>query len=172
METTTKNKRIKQIRKEFCNDSTGVFASTIGKSPEFCTNLFRDGYSVGEKTINLICEKFPVNKNWIITGEGQITKENNKQNKQSLFEENLLQKILVQIEKQNEIIRDQNSTIKSQNELLAQQITTKDNQIEFCMKHIDNLTDRNNAREKVGNQFDELLKRMKEVLAQMEQDHK
>jgi len=75
----TINSRIKKIRKELCNDSTKELSEILGVSSQAVSNYIRDGYSVGEGVLYKIATKFPqINANWLLTGEGDMLKSENK----------------------------------------------------------------------------------------------
>jgi hypothetical protein len=68
----TINSRIKKIREHFCNDSNKVFAYQVGEKPNTVNNWIREGYSVNRGVASKLTEKFPVDLNWLLTGEGEM----------------------------------------------------------------------------------------------------
>lgn len=76
----TINSRIKKIRIEFCNNSNIEFAKRLNKNANVTSNWVRDGYSVGRGVASDIANEFPVNIDWILTGEGEMIKDNINEN--------------------------------------------------------------------------------------------
>ncbi|MDR2927170.1 MAG: hypothetical protein LBV41_03045, partial [Cytophagaceae bacterium] len=68
----TINGRIKKIREHFCNDSNKVFANEVGEKPNTVNNWIREGYSVSRGVASKLTEKFPVDLNWLLSGEGEM----------------------------------------------------------------------------------------------------
>jgi len=68
------NKRIREIRRRFCEDKNNVFAAKLEKSPNTTCNYVRNGYSVGKGVAREICDAFNVNPEWLLTGEGEMLK--------------------------------------------------------------------------------------------------
>ncbi|MCC0642197.1 MULTISPECIES: helix-turn-helix transcriptional regulator [unclassified Clostridioides] len=65
------NKRIKQIRKEH-NVSQQEFGEKLGVSRDVISNIENNRVEVKTVFITHMCEIFNVNKEWILTGEGEI----------------------------------------------------------------------------------------------------
>ena len=66
--------RIKQIREHF-GLSQAHFAQRIQKSPGFISLVETGKSDVFEETIATICSVLPVNKEWLLTGEGEMTSQ-------------------------------------------------------------------------------------------------
>ena len=66
--------RIKQIREHF-GLSQAHFAQRIHKSPGFISLVESGRSDVSEETIATICSVLPVNKEWLLTGEGEMTSQ-------------------------------------------------------------------------------------------------
>ena len=63
--------RFKKIRSHY-GLSQAQFAQKIQVSPGFISNVETGRSNVSEKTINAICEAFPICKEWICLGEGEM----------------------------------------------------------------------------------------------------
>ena len=63
--------RFKKIR-SYYGLSQAQFAQKIQVSPGFISNVETGRSNVSEKTINAICEAFPICKEWISLGEGEM----------------------------------------------------------------------------------------------------
>ena len=63
--------RFKKIR-SYYGLSQAQFAQKIQVSPGFISNVETGRSNVSEKTINAICEAFPICKEWICLGEGEM----------------------------------------------------------------------------------------------------
>lgn len=70
----TINSRIRAVRRKFCDDKNKDFAERLNKQPNTTSNWVRDGYSVGGGVLNEIASVFPVNLQWLMTGEGEMLK--------------------------------------------------------------------------------------------------
>lgn len=70
----TINSRIREVRQKFCDDKNKDFAERLNKRPNTTSNWVKDGYSVGGGVITEIASIFPVNANWLLTGEGEMLK--------------------------------------------------------------------------------------------------
>jgi transcriptional regulator with XRE-family HTH domain len=70
----TINSRIKLVRKEFCNGKNKEFAVALGENPNTVNNWIRDGYKVGRGVSSKIADKFNIDINWLLTGEGNMLK--------------------------------------------------------------------------------------------------
>ena len=66
--------RIKQLREHF-GLSQAHFAQRIHKSPGFISLVESGRSDVSEETISAICSVLPVNKEWLLTGEGEMTSQ-------------------------------------------------------------------------------------------------
>ena len=63
--------RFAKVRKYF-GLSQAQFAQRINKSPGFISNVEKGRSEVSEKTIIAVCSTFEINKNWLVTGEGDM----------------------------------------------------------------------------------------------------
>lgn len=69
------NKRIKEIRDNFCEGQTKNLAAKLGVSSQAVSNYLRDGYNIGREVIENLLSKFPdINANWLLMGKGDMTK--------------------------------------------------------------------------------------------------
>lgn len=66
--------RIKLIREHF-GLSQAHFAQRIHRSPGFISLVESGRSDVSEATIAAICSVLPVNKDWLLTGEGEMTSQ-------------------------------------------------------------------------------------------------
>lgn len=66
--------RIKQIREHF-GLSQAHFAQRIHKSPGFISLVESGRSDVSEETIATICSVLPLNREWLLTGEGEMTSQ-------------------------------------------------------------------------------------------------
>ena len=66
--------RIKQIREHF-GLSQAHFAQRIHKLPRFISLVESGRIDVSEETIVTVCLVLPVNKKWLLTGEGETTSQ-------------------------------------------------------------------------------------------------
>lgn len=70
------NKRIREIRIRYCNDSNIVFARRLKKKPNTVNNWVREGYSVGRGVMAQILGAFPcVDEEWLRSGTGEMERE-------------------------------------------------------------------------------------------------
>lgn len=83
--TNTINERIKEVRQCFTGGSNIKFAKIVGKHPNATSNWVRDGYKVGRGTAALVAEKFNVSMSWLLTGEGEMLRENGQKTPESAF---------------------------------------------------------------------------------------
>lgn len=65
------NKRIKEIREDI-NLSQQKFGEKLGVSRDVISNIENNRVEVKTVFINHMCEIFNINKEWILTGEGEI----------------------------------------------------------------------------------------------------
>jgi len=68
------NERIKEIRKEK-KLSQKEFAKNINLSQNHLSSIENNVRSTTERIINDICKTYNVNKNWLLTGEGEMFKD-------------------------------------------------------------------------------------------------
>lgn len=72
----TLNFRIKEIRREFCNNSTKVLAQKLGVSSQAVSNYVRDGYNIGREVIENLLSVYPnIDANWLLSGKGNMLKQ-------------------------------------------------------------------------------------------------
>lgn len=70
------NNRIKLVREKFYNGSAKNFAKDLSVSSQAVSNYVRDGYNVGREVLENILNIIPnLNANWLLTGEGEMLKE-------------------------------------------------------------------------------------------------
>ncbi|HBG6316230.1 TPA: helix-turn-helix transcriptional regulator [Clostridioides difficile] len=65
------NKRVKEIRED-TNLSQQKFGEKLGVSRDVISNIENNRVEVKTVFINHMCEIFNINKEWILTGEGEI----------------------------------------------------------------------------------------------------
>lgn len=65
------NARIKQLRTSKCYKQS-EFGKIIGLKQVAVSNMEKDGNTVTEQNITLICEKFRVRREWLVDGEGEM----------------------------------------------------------------------------------------------------
>lgn len=63
--------RFKQIR-EYYNLSQAQFAQKIHRVPAFIANVETGRCGISGKTLDAICEAFPINRGWLMSGEGEM----------------------------------------------------------------------------------------------------
>lgn len=100
----TINERIKEIRKIFANNSNVDFANMLGSKPNTTSNYVRNGYNVGRGVASKIAETFNVSIEWLLTGDGEMLRENSKEVTRSVENNNIEVFLREQLkEKDNEI---------------------------------------------------------------------
>ena len=85
----TVNERIKEIRQQK-NISQREFAKAVYVSNGYLSEIETGQKEVNDRLIHLISNTFSVNKNWLLTGEGQMfnsTSEEKMERMASLFNE-------------------------------------------------------------------------------------
>lgn len=65
------NERIKEIRKKL-DKTQEEFASKLGLSRNFITQIETGAKKPSDRTISDICREFNVNETWLRTGEGEM----------------------------------------------------------------------------------------------------
>lgn len=68
------NENIKKLRVEHLNMSREAFAQEIDLKRTAIYLIETGQRNPSERTINDICEKFNINKGWLLTGEGEMFK--------------------------------------------------------------------------------------------------
>lgn len=68
------NKRIKEIRK-MLDMTQAEFSSKIGLSRNFIAQIETGAKMPSDRTISDICREFNINKDWLLTGNGEPTIE-------------------------------------------------------------------------------------------------
>lgn len=63
--------RFKAIRNHY-GLSQAEFAQRIHMSPGFISNVETGRSNISEKTIQVVCEAFSINREWLMTGEGEM----------------------------------------------------------------------------------------------------
>ena len=71
MEILSINARIKALRKEQ-RLSQAEFGENIGLKQVAVSNLEKEGNTVTEQNVSLICQKFRVRREWLVDGEGEM----------------------------------------------------------------------------------------------------
>ena len=72
-EVNTMNERIKEIR-EYYSLSQKEFGERIELKQNSVAVVERGKRNLSERSINLICKEFSINKTWLLTGEGDMFK--------------------------------------------------------------------------------------------------
>ncbi len=67
------HERIKYFRKEILGTTQDEFGDKMGVSRDVVNNMERGRVNIGEDRIRLICSSFPVNEDWLRTGNGSPT---------------------------------------------------------------------------------------------------
>ena len=82
----TINEKISKIRDAFCNGDNGVFATRLGVSTQYASNICKNGKNVGEKQKQHILDVFPdVSRSWLLAGEGTMLKSESISEKDADF---------------------------------------------------------------------------------------
>jgi transcriptional regulator with XRE-family HTH domain len=76
----TINKRIRYVRKQFCDDKNSKFAAALGENANTVNNWIRDGYNVGRGVASKISDYFNVSIEWLLTGEGEMLRNSDPEN--------------------------------------------------------------------------------------------
>ena len=71
MEILSINARIKALRKEQ-RLSQAEFGENIGLKQVAVSNLEKEGNTVTEQNVSLICQKFRVRREWLVDGKGEM----------------------------------------------------------------------------------------------------
>ena len=66
------NQNIQKLREEYLNMSRDAFAQEIGLKRTAIYLIETGQRNPSERTINDICNKFKINKEWLLTGEGEM----------------------------------------------------------------------------------------------------
>lgn len=66
------SERIKHLRKDILDKTQESFALELGLSRANIANIENDRIALTDRTLKDICERFNVNKEWILSGEGEI----------------------------------------------------------------------------------------------------
>lgn len=66
------SERIKHLRKNILDKTQEAFALELGLSRANIANIENDRIALTDRTLKDICERFNVNKEWILSGEGEI----------------------------------------------------------------------------------------------------
>lgn len=82
----TINEKISKIRDAFCNGDNGVFATRLGVSTQYASNICKNGKNVGEKQKQHILDVFhDVSRSWLLAGEGTMLKSESISEKDADF---------------------------------------------------------------------------------------
>ncbi|EGT3653521.1 helix-turn-helix family protein [Clostridioides difficile CD149] len=68
------NNRIKELR-QIKHLSQKEFGETLNLSQNHISSIEKGVRTVTDRTINDICDKYNVNKKWLLTGQGEIFKD-------------------------------------------------------------------------------------------------
>lgn len=86
------NSRIKEIKINYFGDERGshkLFCDAVGVKSNTASNWMKDGYSIGMDVISQILKAFPdVRSNWLLTGEGKMSVDDNVEIKEILSTSN------------------------------------------------------------------------------------
>ncbi len=113
------NARIKEIRKAYCNDSNTEFAKAMGEKPNTVNNWVREGYSVGMSVVTKIVSKFPINAQWVLTGEGDMAIKEDPPPEIPNNQITIPLEVFEQITQMTETILSQQKTIYNQQEIIS-----------------------------------------------------
>ncbi len=78
------NNRIRELRKAL-NLSQKEFAQKIGLKQNAISYMEKDGSTITEQNIKIICAQFNVNENWLRTGFEKMFIENEKKQKEFFY---------------------------------------------------------------------------------------
>ncbi len=67
------HERIKYFRKEILDITQDEFGEKMGVSRDVVNNMERGRVNIGEDRKKLICSSFPINEEWLRTGNGEPT---------------------------------------------------------------------------------------------------
>lgn len=112
--TNTINERIKEVRQRFTGGSNIKFAEIVGKHPNATSNWVRDGYKVGRGTAALVAEKFNISMSWLLTGEGEMLRENGQNTAQNIENTSSIESFL------REQLKEKDSEIKELSRRIGQ----------------------------------------------------
>lgn len=73
--------RIRYLRKEILDKTQKEFGEKIGLKPNSVSDIESGKNNLTEQTANAICREYGINKNWLITGEGEMKIEDCKDNR-------------------------------------------------------------------------------------------
>ena len=68
------NENIKKLREDYLDMSRETFAQEINLKRTAIYLIETGQRNPSDRTINDICEKFNINKEWLLTGEGEMYK--------------------------------------------------------------------------------------------------
>ena len=88
LEVFEMNNRIRELRKAL-DLSQKEFAEKIGLKQNTISYMEKNGFTITEQNIKVICSQFNVNENWLRTGSGKMFLENEKKQKEffDIFDE-------------------------------------------------------------------------------------
>lgn len=66
------SERIKHLRKDILDKTQESFALELGLSRANIANIENGRIALTDRTLKDICERFNVNKDWVLSGEGEI----------------------------------------------------------------------------------------------------
>lgn len=103
------SERIKHLRKNILDKTQEAFALELGLSRANIANIENDRIALTDRTLKDICERFNVNKEWILSGEGEIFVPSTKSEEISNFA--------------SQIINDENAKFKRRLVLALSQLS-------------------------------------------------
>ena len=75
------HERVRFLRKNVLNQSQAEFAAALGTSRDAINNIEQNRLKrpeMKEPLLKLMCEKFNINEEWLLTGEGEMAKPVNR----------------------------------------------------------------------------------------------
>ena len=84
------NERIRYLRKDILKITQQEFSAAINISRSNMGNIETGNVAVTDRVVQSICEKFDINKEWLINGVGDIKKEMLPLDEVALYTEELL----------------------------------------------------------------------------------
>lgn len=115
---STVNERIKQLRAEL-KISQGEMANRLGMSATGIWKMESEGAKPRFNTIHSICSEFNVNKDWLISGKGEMFNSSNETEVQLKETKNFAELTIEAMEKHIETLERNNQTlINTLNKLL------------------------------------------------------
>lgn len=82
------HERVRYLRKNVLNQSQAEFAAALGTSRDAINNIEQNRLKrpeMKEPLLKLMCEKFSINEEWLLTGEGDMQKPVNRDTEIAAF---------------------------------------------------------------------------------------